>query len=372
MKPVLAAIILAICLAWVPLPAQGADSVRMPTVMFFTPIDVAGRPFWQLLLKFMQSAATDLGVDLRIVHSDNNFLILKNARAALARKVPDYAVYAYQTKTTVDILPLMEQAGVKSIICNTQPVESERQEVGRPGEKYTHWIGQISPDDREAGYISARLLIERGIGLGLTAPDGKLHMACFGASNTISSARLRKQGMEDAVREEPLAVEDRFVNAAWLREKARYKAARLLDMYPLARVYWTASDSMALGVLDAARAKGLTPSVDFLTVGLDWTEEGIRAVRDNQMVGTVGGHFMEGAWALIMALDHYNGHGFVPPIQRSRMQAITRDNLDAYLPVLDHANWKRIDFKRFSKTFNPELETYDFTPEAVLRQLAGE
>jgi hypothetical protein len=53
------------------------------------------------------------------------------------------------------------------------------------------------------------------------------------------------------------------------------------------------------------------------------------------------------------------------------MCCIDLGNLDAYLPVLDQDNWKRIDFKRFTKTFTPGLAAYDFTPEAVLRQLAG-
>jgi ABC-type sugar transport system substrate-binding protein len=370
-KPFLAAIILGLFLTHIPSPALGADAVRTPSVMFFSPADVADRPFWRMFFGFMRVAADDLGLDLRIIPSDNRFLVPKNARAALAEEVPDYAIYVYQAKITVDLLPLLERAGVKSIICNTRPVESEQAEVGRPMERFAHWIGQISPYDREAGYLSARLLIEQGLALGLTAPDGKLHMAGLGAYEVISSASLRKQGMEEAVAKESRAVVDRFAIADWQRAKARYKAERMLDMYPLAHAYWAASDSMALGALDAARAQGLTPSVDFLTIGVDWTEEGIRAVREGEMLATVGGHFMEGAWALIMALDHYNGHGFTQPIQRSHMKAITRGNLDAYRPVLTQDNWKRIDFKQFARTYNPDLAAYDFTPEAVLRQLTG-
>ncbi|WP_319583707.1 ABC transporter substrate-binding protein [uncultured Pseudodesulfovibrio sp.] len=339
--------------------------------MFFTPADVAERPFWRLFFGFMQAAADDLGVDLRVITSDNRFKVLQTARTALSYKVPDYALYVYQCNITVDVLPLMEKAGVKSIICNTQPVANSREDVGLPGEKFSQWIGQITPDNEAAGHLAAELLIERGISLGLTARDGKLHMACLGASDIVSSAHLRRQGMEDAVSEDPHAVVDRFISADWQREKAHYKAVRMLDMYPLAHAYWAASDSMALGILDAAREKGLTPSVNFLAVGIDWTEGGVQAVRDGQLLATIGGHFMEGAWALIMALDHFNGHEFTQPVHKSRMQALTRDNLTAYLPVLDQKNWERIDFKRFSKSFTPCVADYEFTPEAVLRQLAG-
>ena len=371
-KPFLSALILSLCMALAPSAVWGAAPPKKPTVVFFSPLDVVKRPFWRQFCGFMQAAAVNLGVDLRVVSSENRYVILDNVRAALAEEVPDYAVYAYQAKTTVDMLPLFERMGVKSIICNTQPVERERKEVGRPREIYTQWIGQISPDNYEAGYISAQRLIEQGIAMGLTAPDGKLHIAFVGASYSISSARLRRLGVEAAVSEDPRVVVDRFTSGDWMRDKARYKTERMLTMYPLARVYWTASDYMALGILDAAEANGLTPSVDFLTAGIGWTEEGIRAVREGRLAASYGGNFMEGAWALILALDHYNGHDFADPVLRSRMRCLDLGNLDKYLPVFDHDNWKRIDFKRFSKAFNPDLQTYDFTPEAVLRQLAGE
>ncbi|MEZ7197615.1 ABC transporter substrate-binding protein [Pseudodesulfovibrio karagichevae] len=371
MKPFLYALILSICMTLAPSAGRGAAPPKTPTVVFLSPISVTERPFWRLFCGFMQAAADNLGVELRIVSSDNRYQVLDNARAALAEEVPDYVIHTYQAKTTVDMLPLFERAGVKSIICNTQPVESEREEVGLPRGKYTQWLGLIFPDNREVGYLSARRLIGQGIAMGLTAPDGKLHMAYIGASNSISSAYTRRLGVEAAISEEPRVVVDRFIRADWMRDKARYKTERLLDMYPLARVYWAASDYMALGVLDAAEAKGLTPSVDFLTTGIGWTEEGIRAVREGRLAASYGGHFMEGARALILALDHYNGHDFAPLVQHSRMRCIDLGNLDAYLPILDQDNWKRIDFKPFTKTYNPDLAAYDFTPEAVLRQLAG-
>ena len=52
------------------------------------------------------------------------------------------------------------------------------------------------------------------------------------------------------------------------------------------------------------------------------------------------------------------------------MRLIDKGNLKTYLPVLDRANWEKIDFKRFTRTHNKRLTKYDFSPEAVARQLA--
>jgi len=370
-KRPLISILVWLCL--LPAAAWGAPGVKTPSVMFLSPGDLSEFPFWHRFIEFMRAAADDLGIPLRVVPSDNRFLLVDNARAALAEEKPDYALFIYQTKTTVDLLPLLERAGVKSMLCNTRVLDAERKEIGRPRGKYAHWIGQISPDDREAGRALAELLVARAEALGLAGRDGKIHVACVGANVASSAALHRETGMREALDHDRRVVVDRFVRADWRRRKACYKTTRMLDMYPEARVYWSACDNTALGVLDAAEAKGMTPCADFLTGGIDWSDEGVRAVREGRMEASLGGHFMEGAWALIMILDHYNGHDFAShgATRHSHMRRIDRRTLDRYLPALDRSNWPRIDFKRFSKTYNPGLKTYDFTPEAVIRQLHG-
>ena len=38
-------------------------------------------------------------------------------------------------------------------------------------------------------------------------------------------------------------------------------------------------------------------------------------------------------------------------------------------PEIGKVDWRRVDFTRFSKTRNPAVARYTFTPDAVLRQL---
>jgi hypothetical protein len=81
---------------------------------------------------------------------------------------------------------------------------------------------------------------------------------------------------------------------------------------------------------------------------------------------TIGGHFLAGAVALILIHDYHNGIDFVDDtgVQMiTPVYPITAGNIQKYIKVLDRTKWNKIDFRRFSKKYNPDLKHYDFTPE---------
>jgi ABC-type sugar transport system substrate-binding protein len=156
----------------------------------------------------------------------------------------------------------------------------------------------------------------------------------------------------------------------WRREQGYDAAAKFIATYPQAKIFWTASDSLALGAIDALEKKGMAPGRDFITGGIDWSDEGIQAVIDGKMAATVGGHFMEGGWALLLAFDYLSGKDFAGDIGVSittPMHTLTAKNASQYAEFLDRNYWKQLDFRRFSKALNPELKKYDFSLEALMR-----
>lgn len=339
---------------------------------FLLPSSVDEHPFWDQYVTFMQAAADDLDIDLEILGSEHRFDVQEKAKELIERPAkPDYLLYIYHTRHTLDLLPLLEAAGIKSIISNTDITKSERRIVGWPRERFKHWIGHIFPDEARASRMLTDKLIATGFELGLTDNDGILHLVGIGGINDTTAAVHRKRGFTQAIGTTPKAVLDRYTWTNWDRKKAKAKAKRLLEYYPEARVYWGVHDDTALGILDAASELGFTPGHNFLTGSIDWTQGGIAAVEDGRILASVGGHFMEGAWTLIMLYDYHNGHDFADPSPtiKSEMRLLDAESFDTYLPVLARANWGRIDFRRFTRTHNPELRNYDFSPEAVSRQL---
>ena len=360
-----------LAVASVAVPAEvRADPIK---VTFISPSPRTKYPFWNDYISFMETAADSLGIELTVLEATSRYDILDKARKALqGPEKPDYLSFVYLAQYGLAVLKLAEEQGVKSIIANTDVATGERDAAGKPRERFLHWIGHIYPDDRLAGYQLAVQLIERGKAMGLQARDGLLHVVGIGGNLTSSSAFERRKGLETALNETAGVKLDRFVLAQWNRNIASEKTRLLINLHENARVFWAVNDNTAFGVLDAMKHRGLAPGRNCLTGGIDWSPEGVEAVEQGQMVLTIGGHFMEGAWTLVLLYDYHHGNDFAPfgVTMHSRMQTIDRDTLDRYLPVLDRANWGLIDFKRFTRTDNPELAKYDFSPDAVARELA--
>ena len=152
------------------------------------------------------------------------------------------------------------------------------------------------------------------------------------------------------------------------------RLSTLVAVFMLARTLWAANDPMALGAIDAIEAKGRVPGRDILVGGVDWTTDGLDAIRDGKLELSAGGHFMEGAWALILMHDWRHGVDFVGADGKgasrwSPMKVIGREELDAYRGLTSPDAWARIDFRKLSRVHNPALETYAFGPTVVMRVL---
>ena len=88
----------------------------------------------------------------------------------------------------------------------------------------------------------------------------------------------------------------------------------------------------------------------------------MQAVIDGRIEALAGGHFMAGAWALVMIYDHAHGHDFrgegleldVP------MFALFDAALARKYVARFGAGFPALDFRAFSKTLNPRRRHYDF------------
>jgi ABC-type sugar transport system substrate-binding protein len=126
---------------------------------------------------------------------------------------------------------------------------------------------------------------------------------------------------------------------------------------------------MSIGIAEGAQEQNLLPGQDIFTGGVDWTKEGVDAVKSGIMTATMGGHFMEGGWAVVLLYDYFHGADFAEESvdMRSPMVALTKENIDAYIRF-SQSDWEQIDFTKFSKKLNPKLKKYNFSLDAVLDQ----
>lgn len=340
-----------------------------PLVVFANP-GGKGDAFFQLMTDFMQVAADDLGFELDVYYGDRNHVLIdENVEAIFKRRpLPDYIIGMNARGSGERLLQLAEFAGVKTVFVNQSFLGEARDRMGYPGERFKLWLFEFLPNDVHSGYLLAKTLIDEALERGLTDSDGMVNVLAISGHETSAASILREEGLKQAVAENAKVRLRQVVHAGWKRDRAREQAKGLLERYPETTVIWSASDKMALGACEGVRESGRKPGTHILTGGVDWANLALNMVENGDFTVTVGGHFMDGAWALVMLYDLIHGSELPRP-EKSTFSSITRDNIGSYRSNFNTGNWHKIDFTRFSKHANPKLERYEFGLDAVLKQL---
>ena len=134
------------------------------------------------------------------------------------------------------------------------------------------------------------------------------------------------------------------------------------------------SDNMAIGVIKAAKEKGWVPGKDFITGGIDLLPQNQHYLKNGLLDVSVGGHYADGAWALIAIYDYLKGYDFADfgQTQFKTKMAVHSSNTFAKLgdlrKKLSSDYLKKIDFRRFSRAYNPAIKQYQFDIERLLAQ----
>lgn len=366
LKKIVFALTVCMCLVLWTLPSFATDK---PLVVFANP---GGKDdaFYSLVTGFMQAAADDLGMDLKVFYGDRNHVLIDENVQAIFRMSPqpDYIVGMNARGSGEVMLKLGEEHGVKTVFFNQSFLAKERTLMGMPGQRFKNWLFEFLPDDIHSGYLLGKTLVDTALDKGLTDKDGQLQMVAVSGHEQSAASSLRVRGLRKAVAEYDNVHLDQVVRAGWKQDKARNQALGLIGRYPEISVFWSASDVMAIGVLEAIKRHGKRPGEDILTGGVDWANKAMPLVKNGEFTASVGGHFMDGGWALVMLYDLIHGVS-VPPISRSRFSVLTKDNVDIYTKNFGDNDWSQIDFQKFSKHLNPELKAYNFGLEAVLEQV---
>mgnify|MGYP001312420339 CR=1 FL=1 len=145
----------------------------------------------------------------------------------------------------------------------------------------------------------------------------------------------------------------------------------MLKRYPQIGVIWGANDPIALGAIEGALEAGKISGKDIFFSGVNWDDLSLEKIKNAEMVTSLGGHFMTGAWALVFLYDHHHGKDFIDEgtqLQYKIFAAIDSQNIDQFLSKFGDRNWGEIDFSKFSKVLNPNISRYDFNLEKLFKQ----
>jgi ABC-type sugar transport system substrate-binding protein len=355
-RPIIA-MLLAASLCGAPVAAQ--------TVVFINP-GKSDEIYWVTAARAMQAAAEDLGMKLEVRFTERDHTrTIEIARELAARPPgsrPDYAVITNDNATGAGQLKVLDAAGIRTLFAYSTLGAPERGEMGGPRERHKGWLGSIEPRAEDAGYLTARALIEAGRNAKAHGADGRIHLLAIAGDRTTPSSILRNNGMQQAVSEATDVVLDQVVYAAWTREKAEEQAEWLYRRHPAARLVWAGNDLMAFGAMKALDKQGGRPGGTHWFSGVNTSTEAMDALRSGRLAALAGGHFICGAWALVLIHDYSKGRDFASEgLEFSRTMFTLFDSQTAARFVERYsAGFGSIDFRAYSKAANPKLARYDF------------
>jgi ABC-type sugar transport system substrate-binding protein len=338
---------------------------RAQSVAFINP-GKSDEIYWVTATQGMQAVAKSLGIIFEVQYAQREHLkTLEIAREMVARptgKRPEYIVITNDYAVAGELLKIIEGAGVKSFLAYSSIPVEQRSDIGAPRTKYKGWLGSLEPQAEDAGYLTARTLIEHGKKEKAVGPDGNLHMLAIAGDRSTPSSINRNQGMRRAVNEHPAVVLEQEVYAAWTREKAAEQAEWLYRRYPHAKLVWAGNDLMAFGAMTAWEKRGGMPGMDAWFSGINTSTEALEAIKSGRLTSLAGGHFITGAWALVMIYDYHRGRDFVDEgleLQRPMFAEFTPQLADRYIQRFS-GGFQEVDFSRYSKVKNSQLKRYDF------------
>jgi len=336
------------------------------SVTFINP-GKSNEAYWVAVAESMQAAAQSLGIELtmRFAERDHQQILAIAQEIAARPKAarPAYVMLTDDYGLGPKLLSIFDGTGIQCFFAFSAPGTAEQADVGEPRQRYKHWIGSLQPHAVDAGYLTAHALIAQGRAAHAQGPDGMLHLLAIAGDRSTAVSIQRNEGMRHAVSDAGDVVLDQEVYADWSRDKAQEQSAVLFGRYPAARLIWAGSDQMAFGAMKSWEKRGGKPGQDAWFSGINTSPEAMQAVKTGKLSALAGGHFITGAWALVMIYDHAHGRDFADEglqLDRPMFTLFDASNADLFLARFG-SGVAKINFRQYSKVLNPRIKRYNFS-----------
>lgn len=223
---------------------------------------------------------------------------------------------------------------------------------GSPRNTYRTWIGYFHEDEEEKGFLLAGNLISAARARHGGTENETVRIVGVGGDTTWYGSALREQGLHRAVGADPAATLLQTVPTRWTPTEGRDMTTRLMDRYTDVSVIWAASDQLALGAVDAVRARGEIPGVTVFTGGLDLSLVGLQAVAQGDLTATVAASPLVWAQILIYVYDYLHGIDFAERIGTEILippDTATRSSAPELIQERDR--YDEIDYRLYSRHY---------------------
>jgi ABC-type sugar transport system substrate-binding protein len=308
----------------------------------------------------MMLAAQALGLELEVLYAErDHLLMLRQAeQVAQRRDAPDYIVIVNEKSTAPQMLEMLARSPARLLLMHNDLTAEQRRASGHERQRHANWIGSVVADNTRGGWRLMEALYRQ---LGEREPQ----IVGITGDPATPVSHERAQGVQDFVDHAGRGRLLQLVHGDWSYADGEQKARVLLARYPQANLIWAANDSMALGALRAVPEGGSAVRVG----GMGGFPEALASIAAGALAASAAGHYLIGAWAMVLLHDHHRGADFAarggPLHKLDYLYVVDRERVARYEQLLMRTP-ETIDFRAFSKVHNPKSGGYDFRLDALL------
>lgn len=315
-------------------------AVEYPYIV--TALRSLSNPYHQQVIQGMELYAKKMGIPadhvLTITHDNNTDKLLSDMQA-LITKYDGNVVFQVDPNQKSDLLAIAEMneaAGVYWVSIWERPAEVQVSD-------YDHWVAAINFGNFESGYLSAKSLFE--------SMGGEGEVWILDGTKGHAAAEGRRAGVEQALTEFPNITVVGSEDCGWEKTKAYTSANNAVTANPNLGGIWAANDNMAMGAIEALRAKNMVGEIK--VAGVNAIPDMVDAIKNGEAVATISTDpLWQGGISLAMAVDAYLGKYDPSKVDEDRRYWLARvvlidtnnvqDYLDNYIntePDIDYTDY---------------------------------
>ncbi|WP_116918734.1 ABC transporter substrate-binding protein [Tamilnaduibacter salinus] len=331
-------------------------------------------PFWNRVVLFARAATEDMGDELTVFDADADRLRMQRQFESALRgdRAFDAAIFPNFLQTASRFLEICAQEAVPCVLFNSGLQEPENGVGGQTDGSNPHWIAHLVPDDVGSSADMTEYLIRRAEQGASSEP---VTMAAINGYRSDTPAIKRERGVRQVLERRPDVTFTQMFYTDWSAGEAKTRLSGLLQRYPRVDVVWSANYRITEGILSAMEEEGLTPGQDLLINSYDINPATLEQVADGRVTITAGGHYVEGAWSVILAHDYLGGAWPATdrPVFDTPLLLVNRNNVGVVRKALGRLednpdSLSRVDFTRYSRLENPNRKHYEFSLRDVLKR----
>jgi simple sugar transport system substrate-binding protein len=307
--------------------------------------------FWTNYVDFMKTGAKELGIDLVVLNADNKpDQMVKSLEDLVAQKV-DGIIFTPYWATAARGMTLAKEANIPVILTDSYA------DFGPQTPRFPNYLAFIGPSDEDAGAQMAESLFAA------MKPDakGKKVIGVVNGTAGTSVAIDRRKGLARALKAHPEVVVAGEVDGNFVRDTSQTVFESLYQGHPDIKGVWAANGGTATGVMAALKTAGKQPGTDVLVVAMDLNPENVAAVKKGDLLFDIGGHWLQGGFALVTMYDALKGKPIpkdsanvklaLLPLTKARVAQFEADFPGGVPPY---------DFKKHSRAYTPAAKPAAF------------